>query len=64
MKTDVNGCSTTAAGQEQFEEFRSSLSERALIQYDYRAPSGQLFSCVASSLDAAREKRDKWLATL
>jgi len=61
MKTDVNGCSTTANGQEQYEEFRSPRGER--VQYDYRTPAGELFSCVAKSLADARHRRDKWLTT-
>lgn len=32
------------------------------VQYDYRAPDGELFSCVAASLEAARTQRDEWLA--
>jgi hypothetical protein len=60
MKTDVNGCSTTAPGQEQWEEYLS-ISGETRIQYDYRTPEGKLFACVAKSLEAAREKRDNWL---
>jgi hypothetical protein len=29
-------------------------------QYDYRDADGELFSCVAASLDAAREKCRAW----
>jgi hypothetical protein len=61
MKTDVNGCSTTAAGQEQWEEYYSIVLKKNLVQYDYRTPEGKLFSCVAKSLEAARAKRDNWL---
>lgn len=63
MKTDVDGCSTTKAGDEQYEEFYSSIARGLRVQYDYRTPEGKLFSCVAKTLDAARDKRDKWLAT-
>ena len=59
MKTDVNGCSTTAAGQEQWEEY--TYLGREMVQYDYRTPQGKLFSCVAPSLDVARARRDAWL---
>ncbi|MDR3176605.1 MAG: DUF3873 domain-containing protein [Desulfovibrio sp.] len=31
-------------------------------QYDYRHSDGELFSCVAVSLEAAKEKRATWLA--
>jgi hypothetical protein len=61
MKTDVNGCSTTAAGQEQWEGYYSIVLKKNLVQYDYRTPEGKLFSCIAKSLEAARAKRDNWL---
>lgn len=60
MKTDVNGCSTTAAGSEQWEEY-TSITGREMVQYDYRTPQGKLFSCVAPSVDVARARRDAWL---
>ena len=62
MKTDVNNCSTCINGQESFEDFYSSINRSMLIQYDYRHTDGVLFSCVAKDLQAARYKRDKWLA--
>lgn len=49
-------------GQEQHEEFISTISKRTLIQYDYRATDGTLFSCVAKTLEAAHARRDEWLA--
>lgn len=61
MKTDVNGCSTTAAGQEQYEEYYSSIARAVRVQYDYHTSEGKLFSCVAPSLEAARARRDAWL---
>lgn len=61
MKTDTKGCSTCPPGEERCELFMSSLN-RELVQYDYRLPSGVLFSCVAVDLATARQKRDKWLA--
>ena len=60
MKTDVQGCSTTSAGEEQWEEFITQTLV-ARVQYDYRTPTGRLFSCVAISLDEARKRRDEWL---
>lgn len=54
MKSDVNGVSTCQEGQESYEFFADSL-----VQYDYRF-NGELFSCVAKSLDHARMKRDAW----
>jgi len=62
MKSDVNGCSTTKAGQEQWEEFSSNITRGRRVQYDYRTPEGKLFSCVAKDLESARQKRDKWLS--
>lgn len=62
MKTDVNGCSTTVPGQEQWEEFTSPLFKGNRVQYDYRTHEGKLFSCIAKSLKDARRKRDAWLA--
>lgn len=61
MKTDVNGCSTTKPGHEQWEEFDSSITYGTRVQYDYRTLDGKLFSCIAQDLEHARRKRDKWL---
>jgi len=33
-----------------------------MVQYDYRAPDGVLFSCVGKSLPICRARRDEWLA--
>ncbi len=49
------------AGQEQHEEFYSTTADAMRIQYDYRSPEGQLFSCIAKSLEMSRQKRDRWL---
>ena len=53
-------------GAEQYEFFtfgkhmgRKLAGKRC--QYDYRHTDGELFSCVALSLEAARAKRDTWL---
>ena len=59
MESDIQGCSTTQSGQEQYEEFKSN--GRKLVQYDYRHSDGELFSCVAKNLSMAREKRNAWL---
>jgi len=61
MKTDVNGCSTTAKGTENFERFQSKVNGRYqwFYQYDYRTSKGNLFSCVKSTLAKCREARDK-----
>lgn len=62
MKTDKNGCLTCQKGQEQYEEYRSAVTGQKLIQYDFRSQTGKLFSCVAVSIEIARERRDAWLA--
>ena len=51
-----NGVSTCrAAGTEQFEKFQTGFGrrKRTLVQYDYRASDGELFSCVAPTLEDA-----------
>lgn len=56
-------------GEEQHETFNLSAAlvgrRRAgqkRVQYDYRHTDGELFSCVAVALEAARARRDEWLA--
>ena len=61
MKSDINGVSTTQAGQEQWEEFWSHMTHGWLIQYDYRTPEGKLFSTIFPTLERARARRDAWL---
>jgi len=51
-------------GQEQYEEFWSSVLRRKMVQYDYRAKTGQLFSTVAKDLETARAKRMFWMQTI
>lgn len=57
-----------APGKEQFEDFiltrhlTRDRKEAKRVQYDYRTPAGELFSCVAKTLDEARARRDAWLA--
>lgn len=46
-------------GQEQYEFFSAMGKPR--VQYDYRDCEGELFSCVAKSLDEARARRDAWV---
>lgn len=66
MAMTENGISTTAPGQEQYEYFRTPKRPgrpgQKRVQYDYRRPDGELFSCVAPTLDAARARRDAWLS--
>jgi hypothetical protein len=62
MKTDIKGCSTCETGQENYSEFKNRNLK--YIQYDYRHTTGELFSCVASTIEKCREKRDNWLKSL
>lgn len=64
MHTDVKGCSTCPAGQEQHEPFISATNHRSYVQYEYRKPTGELFTCIATTVEAARKKRDNWLRDL
>jgi len=61
MKTDLNGCSTTAKGQENYEKFQTKVNGRYqwFYQYDYRTQSGELFTCVKPTLEKCRESRDR-----
>ena len=64
MKTDNNGCSTCPVGEEQYEYFEVGGYPGGLkstrVQYDYRDTDGELFSCVATCIEAARAKRHLW----
>jgi len=46
-------------GEEQFEEFKRV--GKNFIQYDYRHTNGELFSCIAISLEVARNEKIKWV---
>lgn len=59
MKSDKNGCSTCPDGEERTEIF--SRNGKEYVQYDHRTPDGTLFSCVAPSLEVARQKYANWL---
>lgn len=63
MKTDKQGCSTCPPGHEHFEDFKSITGNLA-VQYDYRTPSGELFSTVARTLEICRQRRDEWIKDL
>ena len=59
---DENGCSTcTAPGSEKYEKFQIGMGKRrrTLYQYDYRSPSGVLFSTCAPTLEECRTRRDR-----
>ncbi|MBL7086454.1 MAG: DUF3873 family protein [Candidatus Cloacimonetes bacterium] len=59
MRDDVNGRSSTLAGQEKYEFFDTRRGNK--VQYDYRTIDGVLFSVVAGTLEQARNRRDVWL---
>ena len=65
MESDVQGCSTCPPGQEQWEEHELKLFSGGVylsVHYIYQTPAGELYSCVAPTLEKARARRDKWLA--
>lgn len=63
MKSDINGCSTCMVGCENYEFYTQKLGRKTyrMVQYDYRHPDGELFSCCAPSLEEARRRRDIWM---
>lgn len=62
MTTDVNGCSTTTANQEQYESFDHPFRKGIkLVQYDFRHESGELFSCVRHTLERCRAACAVWM---
>lgn len=48
--------------EEQHEVFFSGVGRRQkkMVQYDYRAADGELFSCIRLTLEACRAARDEW----
>jgi len=48
-------------GQEQYDTYYSHVMRKELIQYEYRHIDGDLFSCVAPTLEACIQKRTQWL---
>lgn len=60
----INGVSVCPTEEERHEYFTLSLSlrrKKRLCQYDYRTADGELFSCVAPTLEECRRRRDEWL---
>ncbi|MDR2142541.1 MAG: DUF3873 domain-containing protein [Deltaproteobacteria bacterium] len=45
-------------GQEQYRN--CPVLKKKYVQYDYRAVNGNLFSCVAPTLEEARAQRNQW----
>ncbi len=60
---DNNGCSICTEGSENYETFSTRIGRKRVkrVQYDYRHTDGELFSCIAGTLEECRERRDKWL---
>lgn len=58
-----NGCSLCQPGKENYTTYNTKLKGKKvrMYQYDYRTESGELFACVAPTLDECRKKRDEWL---
>lgn len=58
-----NGCSVCAPSKENYCTYNTKLRGKKvrMYQYDYRTENGDLFACCAPSLEACRQKRDKWL---
>ncbi|MDD4972045.1 MAG: DUF3873 family protein [Paludibacter sp.] len=59
MKSDLNGVSTCKPNKENWEIFKRGRVN--FYQYDFRKETGELFSCVALTLQMCRDKRDAWL---
>lgn len=60
----ANGVSTTTTpGTEQYETFYSAHrgKKTCRVMYDYRHTDGELYSCVAPTLNECRQRRDVWL---
>ena len=60
----MNGISACLRGEERYEYFTPAFARRTgkrYCQYDYRTDDGELFSCVAPTLDKCRVKRNEWL---
>jgi hypothetical protein len=54
-----SGMSTCKVGEEKWEQFYDRIARKDLVQYDFRNADGQLFSCIAPTLEKAREKRER-----
>ena len=63
-KMVVNGVSVCPTGAERHEYFTPAFARRIgkrFCQYDSRHTDGELFSCVAPTLEECRRRRDQWL---
>jgi len=59
MKTDKNGCSICPNSGERYETFHNQ--GKWYVQYDFRMNTGELFSCVCSTIEECRQRRDTWI---
>jgi hypothetical protein len=52
----------TGKDQERYEYFKMGYGKKAkkMVQYDYRNQEGELFSCVAPTLEKARQKKENY----
>jgi hypothetical protein len=48
-------------GQCQWEWFYSYIKKCDMVQYDYRAPDGVLFSTIAKTYEDAVERKNEWM---
>lgn len=62
---DNRGCSICAAGSENYEICNIRIGRKTIrrVQYDYRHTDGELFSCVGSTLEDCRQRRNRWLSS-
>lgn len=58
----MNQSTRLQKNEERYHEYYSATLKRMMVQYDYRSTDGELFSCIASSLEEARKRRDDWMA--
>lgn len=59
---NVNGCSVCPEGLENYATFNPVHRPHSVYyQYDYRHTNGELFSCMETSLERCRTRRNEWL---
>ena len=61
---DERGCSNCkVVGTENYQRY-TACNKKRYYQYDYRHTDGELFTCVAPTLEACRVKRSRWIEML
>ncbi|MFR9543607.1 MAG: DUF3873 family protein [Rikenellaceae bacterium] len=61
---NLGAVSTCPIGEERYKYFDLTPRPRRrgrYIQYEWRSPTNELFSCVAPTLEQCREKREVWI---